>query len=641
MNECKKIVKVFCVISLIEFAVSTNTTNQDMKIFESALLFNERWFPTTKQYMNIVFPSTNYSEVKNIVNLLDKIMETSKTKKYFIFCAGITTCNYTRYHRIELLWLPFKMKSYNFSICKIFGSSSNLTIRKKRLLLFSENIENTFSLLSSCETRFDDEIVVYYQKRNLSLITFEEIYKINASENTIYRNILSEIDLNKITFNMTVNYIWNRRNNLQGIKFYSLAERSLPFINYIQKRKDLNGNWIIEYDGYIKDILMHLAAKLNFSVITNMPKQRDSWNYLVEQMSKGEYDIGETAFTFTPSRTDLVDFSFGIYPITHTLAYAPNEDLLQLKLFMQPFEPQSWFAILVFIILVIIIGSFVGLVIDRNVHRSTLKAWKNILQSLINFVLRSVIGKRIGSEPHWNSTKVAFVFLIINGFLLITCYRALLVASLTAHVKAPPINSIRELAGSKYYLGVQKGSASGTVFQDAKKGDAEFELRKNEKIKYIAGSQTVMLENIANDATKASEIVLFIEKQVLQFHNYYPCRLSDIRKAERSHQGISGMIYRKDWPFKDLLNHHLLVMKQSGVMDKLFQPYLRKTRKICPNQQKIKAIINKPNPVSINATFSLYLLIFLGLIISFVCLSIEVICNRHVLKWFKQKLSIV
>ena len=287
------------------------------------------------------------------------------------------------------------------------------------------------------------------------------------------------------------------------------------------------------------------------------------------------------------------------------------------------------------------IGAFFGLIIDRNFHHSEWKAWKTILLKLINFSFRSVIGKRIGSEPTWNSIKVAFVFLIINGFLLITCYRALLVASLTAHFESPPINSIREVAGSKYFLGVQKGSASGLVFRGAEKGSEEFEITNNKKIEYISGSQTVMLENIANDATKASEYVIFIEKQILQFHEYYPCRLSDIKKAERRSQGISGMVYRKDWPFKELFNYHLLVMKQTGVMDKLFHPYLRKTTKICPNQQKIKAIINKPNPVSINATFSLYLLIFLGLVISFICLSIEVLCCRHVLKWFKQKLYIV
>ena len=385
---------------------------------------------------------------------------------------------------------------------------------------------------------------------------------------------------------------------------------------------------------------MYLGTKLNFTVKTDMPKKRHSWAYLVQQIGEGTYDIGETAFTFTQSRTDIVDFSFGMMPLTYTLAYVPNTNLLQLQLFLQPFKTFTWLAVLVYVALVIIVGSYFGLTFGTSPNPSILEKLKNILPKIINFALRTVIGKRIGSEPSLNSTKVAFVLLIINGFLLITCYRALLVASLTANFKSPPINTLKELKDSKYLLGVQEGSNLETVLQTAENEDSdEYQLRKNKKIISQPGSQTEMLENIANDATRANNFVFFIEKQVLQFHDYFPCRLSDIETAERRSQGISGMIYRKNWPFKELLNHQLLVMKQSGVMDKLYHPYLRKTKKICPNQQIIKRIINKPNPVTINATFSLYLLIFIGLIVSFACLSIEIVYYRHVTNWFTQKIK--
>ena len=157
----------------------------------------------------------------------------------------------------------------------------------------------------------------------------------------------------------------------------------------------------------------------------------------------------------------------------------------------------------------------------------------------------------------------------------------------------------------------------------------------NNKIVYISGSQTATLGQMANDAALASKQVFFAERQVVQFHDYYPCRVLDIKESRRRNQGSMGMIYRKNWPFKDLLNYHLLVMKESGVMDKLHEPYLRATKKTCPNQQTIKSIINKPIPVSTNETFSLYLIVLIGLLSALIFLTTEILCCRHVSKKFR------
>ena len=70
--------------------------------------------------------------------------------------------------------------------------------------------------------------------------------------------------------------------------------------------------------------------------------------------------------------------------------------------------------------------------------------------------MRCIVGKRIDPEPKQNYTKVAFVFLVMNGYFLITCYRALLVASLTAHIESPPVKSLEEIEKSKYLLGLER-----------------------------------------------------------------------------------------------------------------------------------------------------------------------------------------
>lgn len=220
----------------------------------------------------------------------------------------------------------------------------------------------------------------------------------------------------------------------------------------------------------------------------------------------------------------------------------------------------------------------------------------------------------------------------MNGFLLITCYRALLVASLTAQIEQPPVKSLNEIIRSAYILGLEKGSATEEIFQDPILGSVEYFLSKQRKITSISGGGNKILKDLVENETMASKIIMFMEKSTIEHHQYYPCHLFEINQFSRKGQGNTGMIYRKNWPFKDFLNYHLLVMKETGLMDKLYEPFLLSTKKSCPNQELVRSLIDKPNPVTINATFSLYLIIFVGVVVSAVCFIFELMYRRHELQ---------
>ena len=95
----------------------------------------------------------------------------------------------------EVVWYPINLKSYGAN-CKIFGLSSDSFTRNKRLLFFTTNVDDSIFIFQDCKIRFDDKIIVYYKKNNSNSIIFEEIYKINSRKRALYRNILSEINLN-------------------------------------------------------------------------------------------------------------------------------------------------------------------------------------------------------------------------------------------------------------------------------------------------------------------------------------------------------------------------------------------------------------------------------------------------------------
>ena len=456
------------------------------------------------------------------------------------------------------------------------------------------------------------------------------MYKTDPHQTKIYTNILSRVELNseETRFHRPIEFIWKRRSNLHGKIFKGVAETYSPFINSIQETKDSKENTIVHSEGYLPTILDHLKLNLNFTITTSVAKQRYSWAHLVEQVGNGTYDIGETGFIFNPSRNDVVDFSFSVLPNSYTLAYVMDSDVLHLDVFLQPYHSNAWTAVWLYILILILGISTFALIFEKIPRPFILDQLARVLNKSTNFVLRSVVGKRINFEPNQSSTKVAFVFLIMNGFLLITCYRALLVASLTSQVATPPVTSLGEIVASKYLLALEKGGATEKRFLDAKPGSDENLLVKNRKITFISGSLESIMENMVNDDAMASATIFFVETIAVHYHEFYPCRLSEIKCLNQKGQGNVGMIYRKNWQFKDFLNYHLLVMKETGLMDKLYEPFLKMTKKSCPNKQLIRSVINKPNPVTINKTFSLYLIIFIGLIISSISLTLELLCKR-------------
>ena len=604
----------------------TRFTNKlDLGYLKPAERLIENGVSATKQYIRIVLP-----QIKKINQLTHELRKVANSNNYISYTSNITDISGTKNAVSEIVWFPFNLKSYGDK-CGNFELSSETVRRHRKLLMLTTNINETISILETCPIQFNDETVLYYEKKDCYTIIFEEVYKINPRERNIYRNIISQVNQSaeKNNLNIPIEYIWKRRSNLQGTMFKVVTELDPPWTNHIQVWKDLTGNELFHHEGFLKDIIDHLKSKLNFTTKTYLPKKRNNWSHLVEQVAKASFDIGGTGFVFNSYRNDIIDFSFGILSVSYTLAYVPDTNMQHFELFLQPYNLNAWIAILTYI-MTLIVGCFSLGVIYKG-HRKVDRLFKVLLNST-NFALRSIIGRRIDFEPNLNCAKVAFAFIIINGFLLITCYKALLVASMTAKIESPPVTSLKELGSSKYLLGVQKETAAETVFRKATPGSEEYHLIRNKKVRYFSGSQVVILEEMVNNAKMASQMILFTEKPFLLFHDYFPCHIADIKEIERKNQGNMGMIYRKNWPFTDLINYHLLVMKEHGVMDKLLEPYLRATRKLCSNQERIKSIINKPTPVTINATFLLYLIQFFGLLISSFCFVIEVLRHRRVTK---------
>lgn len=619
------------VIELLAWAYAETADDLGIPHFESALRFSEKWLGTPKLYIEMVLPTNIPFRIKYPINFVKKTANISKDNTYFLITSNMASYKHISSPQPELLWLPYETKHYSMD-CHLLNFLSNATRSQIHLLLFIDVEKNVNGYFGPCEITFNSKIVVYYHQNETELsssIIFEEIYKIQKHQQKLHRNILViyDINLNEIHFDGLNTFIWERRKNLQGINFTSISEISPPSVMRIENSSNSNGDNIVHPTGYYPDIMKHLMFMLNFSIITALPQKRHNWTYLVEVLANGVYDIGYGGFGHTRSRIDLVDFSYGIIAQSSELFYVKHSTDLRFDVFLKPFHVGTW-NILSLSIFTLICG-YIIIAVVLQPGTSLPSFLQNVISNFkkaTNFVLRVFIGKRISTEPSWLSSRLAFLVLVLGGFVIISLYRSLLVAFVAVEIETPPITSLDELKKSNYILAVGENTMMDDAFLNATPGTVEYELNNSKKIFRFSGSYEKHIEKMNDTRRVESNTILYHVDNGIMFSEHYPCSLFHVRNQHKSFKQSNGWIFKRHWQYTTFFNYHLLIMKEKGVMDKLFQPYLKTTKEPCSDQLHIRPLLRRPKAVGLNTTVSGYVIVFTGLICSAIVLLLERMC---------------
>jgi len=614
------------VIMLYQCTHAKNIVELEVTNSNSALMFSEKWLCTPTLYIGLILPTETTFRLNAIVSLVKRMVKNYKDRTYFLATNNITRYKSMKSLQNDLLWLPFEFKHYHLD-CQVL----NNTKHKKHFLLFTGRERNVNDYFQCCEIHFNSEIVVYYrhnQTKFLSGVRFEEIYKIKPQQRKLNKNILGEDSqhFSGINIHGLKTFIWKRRSNLHGVNFNAIAELSKPVVVNFTTSKMANQSNVVTPLGYFPDIMGHLISTLNFSIATILTPKRYSWTYLVKMVGKGNYDIGYQGFVQTTLRTELVDFSYGITPTSFKLFYVKQATNFRFDVFLRSFHGGTW-NILALCVITLISGYIiiVSMVVGRRSELSILRKLISNFKTATNFVLRLFIAKRINTEPTWISSRLAFWVLVFSGFFILSLYRAILVAFVAVEIDTPPVKSLNDLMTSNYRLAVRKYTLSEDIFLNAIPGTTEYEIQNSNKIIRFSEAVDMYVDKMVNNINGASSTMLWYTDSVVQFSEHYPCSLLPIETRHQGNKQILGMIFKKNWQYTHLFNYYLLVMKEKGLMDKLFQPYLTTTKKSCPDDQLIRHLISKPKPVGINTTVSGYLIIFVGIICALFVLFLEVL----------------
>ena len=627
MNQGKIKLCIFSIISLIIFFERSNAmheTNFGMGFSESVFHFISKWVPTPKPHITLVLPTKGSVKLNNVLKLTSKLVE---LKAYFRVDANITKYNNHKPTPNELFWFPFEAECCAFHCHFLHPLNSYAPLRNK-FLVFIGNRRNVDRHFQSCTIQFDSNIVVYYQLNNTNFrseLRFEEIYKIEENQRRLSSNLLGRFldETKQMDTSGLQNHIWQRRRNLEGTRFTAITEKEEPYITKTIQSTALAENNVVSTKGYYSDIMNYLMLTLNFTVDPVFPKKRRNWTYLIETVGKGECDIGLTVFSFTRSRSDIVDFSYGINAFWFDLFYVKQSKPFQLDVYFRPFHADAWYSIFLYLIILLVGLVATALMPERRTECATINEIFSILSKAMNFVLRSVIGKRMSSEPKCLSTRLAFVSALLCGFFIITLYRAILVAFVAISNESPPVKDLNEIAQSKYNLAVMKDSTMDEIFLKASDKTEEAKLRNGKKILRYSIELSHFIDKMVQGKGNASDTILFHHNMSPRFSDHYPCKLTNIKGYHQNNKQTMGMVFKKNWQFTGFFNYQLLIMKEIGMLDRLFEPYLKSTQKSCANQQTIRTSINIPLPVGMDTAVSLYILILLGFVFSIISLMIE------------------
>ena len=96
--------------------------------------------------------------------------------------------------------------------------------------------------------------------------------------------------------------------------------------------------------------------------------------------------------------------------------------------------------------------------------------------------------------------------------------------------------------------------------------------------------------------TKYTKTVLFNLDEWIYDCQHYPCKLAEIKGPSRK-AGSIGLLFQKGWPWTDFFNHHLLRMKESGLMERLYQINMKKPCISCPGEHTIHRTDKEPKPI--------------------------------------------
>ena len=346
----------------------------------------------------------------------------------------------------------------------------------------------------------------------------------------------------------------------------------MPAGNYIQITSNTSG---INWSGILPDLFNAMSMYLNFTYSIALSRdgkygkfhpETGRWSGMIGDVVDDVADIAVGSISVIASRSKVVDFMipFG----AEKYGFFVNMDASYAwATFLLPFLYESWAALVVMLVCSSLIFAFVAKVgNDKCLKEFT-------LEKCVIYVFGAYGGiavRRWSITPSNISARIIFIFVLSCGSLIHWHWKASIISHLSVSLPSIPFRSGAELVESPYQVCIEKDTSVHSLLESAASGifkeiwDTKFENKdkslsdKNidERLSLINNEKFALLEDI---------------NVVQALLGYKDCSISDTGYILLYYD--IAFPFQKNSAFKDLFNHALIKMKESGELHRIQKRY--------------------------------------------------------------------
>ena len=274
----------------------------------------------------------------------------------------------------------------------------------------------------------------------------------------------------QIIENLTVNDIWHRRSNLNGIVLTDVL-LSHELIQ-IYSKVDEDGN--VDAKGYTVDVMNMLMKQMNFTRKVIQPpdgqwgvlKENGHFNGIVGQLQQGLGDFSSAGLTIVLERSLAIDYSTTFYQgiltmVTKATSGKPTMDYL---VYVGIFSVRVW--------VLYISSTCLGVGILYSISKLKIERFHSVNDyEDFGFFNALALGFLIFLQLEYSITKkslitkLVFMTMCFSSFLIFSYYSADLTSLMTSGPAPSHIRSFSDVFNSDLSLAVEQGTAYETIIE--------------------------------------------------------------------------------------------------------------------------------------------------------------------------------
>ncbi|THK32961.1 probable glutamate receptor [Diachasma alloeum] len=424
--------------------------------------------------------------------------------------------------------------------------------------------------------------------------------------------------------------LYQRRSDLQGHLFRVMSIEDPP---QSMIRRDDNGQ-VTGLGGFFGGLMDLLQESMNCTLVY---LETNEWGYLrgngtwtgaVGSLIDNTSDIVAAELIMTRDRVDAIKFTTPVYSTKiRTYIKRPSLSALKWGAYFIPFEPSVWVAIVVMIVITTATISLVNSAISLFARQ-----WKDNDDCPTNvpdifFAVFGVFCSQGMSASILDPIRISHFVIHLTGVIILAAYSAALISALAVKTFVLPFTTMDGLLkDNTYRFGVVRDSADYSFFQNT----------TDEILGVLFDKLLVKEKELPNNYLEGLSLVcnedkyafMTVDNAVTQLQSEVGCVLVPLDTISQTSIAFG---LRPGSPYRGILDSHLLLLRDSGVMQRLLNSHWAMTG---------DNVEGGWESVEIGDILPLAVMLLTGIFMGFMILSIEKLVKRNA-KIIKKEKKIV